>query len=362
LTTCGACSYIRTCRNLAKTALCQKVKAIFGCQNPVLQMVCRHTCKSCGKKPVIPIDDGDPYFKPKPFVFPKPLPMPLGMASGVIRQEFITASSQMAGFETFFAGPLSGAAWCPLASDKNPWLQVNIGSRVKVHAFGVLGASYQKYWVTRYKVKVSVDGIKWKWLSDKNKQKIKIFRGNTENNKWSRFCIHRYYGQPELFQYVRFYPVSWNVRSCMRVELYGYRAPNDAQYTKNIALDAWTKKPTGCTCYWDKSRTDCACCQPGACQCSSTFKHQCVRCGDGGQCGNLNVKPALAQIDGWTKTSSGCSCPWNPKSKACACCQDNGCLCTARKYKNQCVQCGANWQCGLKPEVFGFKKLRLYSP
>eukprot|EP00746_Dinoflagellata_sp_MGD_P150202 gnl/MRDRNA2_/MRDRNA2_82119_c0_seq1.p1 gnl/MRDRNA2_/MRDRNA2_82119_c0~~gnl/MRDRNA2_/MRDRNA2_82119_c0_seq1.p1 ORF type:complete len:725 (+),score=75.66 gnl/MRDRNA2_/MRDRNA2_82119_c0_seq1:99-2273(+) len=41
----------------------------------------------------------------------------------------------------------------------------------------------------------------------------------------------------------------------------------------------WTKSSTGCKCYFDESRTDCACCDNGACQCSQSIgANRCAPC------------------------------------------------------------------------------------
>jgi len=47
-----------------------------------------------------------------------------------------------------------------------------------------------------------------------------------------------------------------------------------------------TAANTGCTCAFDHSRQDCACCSlyVGACQCGSLWRNWCARCGDGDSC------------------------------------------------------------------------------
>lgn len=50
-------------------------------------------------------------------------------------------------------------------------------------------------------------------------------------------------------------------------------------YTKpNWAPVKWTKTSTGCKCYFDENRMDCACCAPGGCQCSQPATNRCVPC------------------------------------------------------------------------------------
>jgi len=53
----------------------------------------------------------------------------------------------------------------------------------------------------------------------------------------------------------------------------------------------WTLEETGSQCFWDKSRTDCAKCATGACQCAEQKnQHVCVPCGkELEQCGEDHV-------------------------------------------------------------------------
>eukprot|EP00965_Chrysotila_dentata_P006865 224293-Pleurochrysis_carterae.AAC.5 len=43
---------------------------------------------------------------------------------------------------------------------------------------------------------------------------------------------------------------------------------------------AWTLNASGCACHFNASRTDCACCLPGGCQCGVAHAFRCVECGD----------------------------------------------------------------------------------
>ncbi|XP_070539529.1 uncharacterized protein [Ptychodera flava] len=47
----------------------------------------------------------------------------------------------------------------------------------------------------------------------------------------------------------------------------------------------WTSVQTGCQCYFDTTRYDCACCRDGGCNCGISYPHQCVECGDANACG-----------------------------------------------------------------------------
>lgn len=55
--------------------------------------------------------------------------------------------------------------------------------------------------------------------------------------------------------------------------------------SNTCSRDLWTNTTTGCVCYFNVSRTDCACCHPGGCQCGPSDHHQCVKCADDEDCG-----------------------------------------------------------------------------
>ncbi|XP_077992102.1 uncharacterized protein LOC144446224 [Glandiceps talaboti] len=56
----------------------------------------------------------------------------------------------------------------------------------------------------------------------------------------------------------------------------------------------WTSVQTGCQCYFDTTRYDCACCRDGGCNCGISYPNQCVECGSS-DCGQDYSDP----IDQW---------------------------------------------------------------
>ncbi|CAH1271827.1 Hypp4715 [Branchiostoma lanceolatum] len=54
-------------------------------------------------------------------------------------------------------------------------------------------------------------------------------------------------------------------------------------------VDEYTDTLTGCECWFDSSRWDCACCRPGGCQCWVPQPHRCIPCGT--NCGDYPSFP-----------------------------------------------------------------------
>jgi len=62
-------------------------------------------------------------------------------------------------------------------------------------------------------------------------------------------------------------------------------------------VDTWTMSRVGAPCYWDKTRTDCAKCNPGGCQCRQAFQNQCAQCGSERlMCGKESTLPKARSL------------------------------------------------------------------
>lgn len=314
-------------------------------------------------------DEDDKYFDLKPEPVPAPKPKELGMANGIIGDADITASSYIDDQLPTNARPPSSTGWMP-ENFNTPYLQIDMRRPIDIHGFGSLGDYKSPCWVSEYIVEVSDDGEEFKPLLDESRGRDipRVFRGNKDQNTWKRHSLHKYYGEPVKTRFIRFYPVSDSnnqaVREStrnhpkagcvsMRVELYGYRDVNDPQLLKALERDTWTKSLTGCQCYFDKKRFDCACCVQGGAQCPRSTRHQCVQPGFAKNCGIPETDDQKHQVDPWTASKTGCVCDFDTSRSDCACCQRYGCQC-GEIQKNQCVQCGqTEEQCGNKPHKFG---------
>ncbi|XP_045199354.2 von Willebrand factor D and EGF domain-containing protein-like [Mercenaria mercenaria] len=117
-------------------------------------------------------------------------------------------------------------------------------------------------------------------------------------------------------------------------------------------FDIWTTSKTGCKCAHDQADNNCACCDEGGCQCPAPNQHQCAVCGNMTTCGTPQPAPDMG-LDGYTLALADCTCLFDTTKYNCACCQNHeSCQCGA-EHKNQCVDCKHMDQCGKKPWIFG---------
>ncbi|XP_038050903.1 uncharacterized protein LOC119724056 [Patiria miniata] len=107
--------------------------------------------------------------------------------------------------------------------------------------------------------------------------------------------------------------------------------------------DRWTLRRSGCTCQFDFTRRDCACCIVGGAQCPIGAHNLCVKCGQEYTCGIPHPVIKDRVVNGWTGAME-CPCPGNPSKEACACCINGGCPCANDPYR--CTECGTTAGCG----------------
>ncbi|XP_022102037.1 uncharacterized protein LOC110985369 [Acanthaster planci] len=135
----------------------------------------------------------------------------------------------------------------------------------------------------------------------------------------SAFCLHGALSQPRAFSK-------------------GGLTADFSQYA-----DRWTLSRTGCTCQFDFTRRDCACCIVGGAQCPIGSHNVCVKCGQEYTCGIPHPVIKDRVVNGWTGAME-CPCPGNSGRDTCACCINGGCPCANDPY--HCTECGTIAGCG----------------
>uniref|UniRef100_A0A671Y6R3 Neuropilin n=1 Tax=Sparus aurata TaxID=8175 RepID=A0A671Y6R3_SPAAU len=148
---------------------------------------------------------------------------PLGMESGEISSEQITASSQ---YNSNWSPERSRLnyqenGWTPSDDTIREWIQVDLGFLRFISAVGTQGAiskeTKKHYYVRSYKVDVSSTGEDW--VAVKEGSKPKIFQGNHNPTDEVRSFLPK----QTLARYIRIKPISWEQGICMRFEIYGCR-------------------------------------------------------------------------------------------------------------------------------------------
>ncbi|XP_054846707.1 neuropilin-1 isoform X2 [Eublepharis macularius] len=146
---------------------------------------------------------------------------PLGMESGEIHSDQISASSQ---YSTNWSSERSRLnypenGWTPGEDSIREWIQVDLGLLRFVSAIGTQGAiskeTKKKYYVKTYRVDISSNGEDWISLKDGNKPLV--FTGNTNPTD----VVYRTFSKPVLTRFVKIRPVTWETGISLRFEVYG---------------------------------------------------------------------------------------------------------------------------------------------
>lgn len=160
---------------------------------------------------------------------------PIGMENGKIPDDNIVASSWQEPFHAFRpeAGRLNNddGVWCPNTLgevDKEYFLQVEFPARYNVCAVSTQGSPlYKTDWVKKYRIQYSMDGENFTLYTENGT--VKEFTGNINANDMVKNDLNR----PITAHFIRFVPVEWNYKPCLRVEVYGtaiacpWKAKND---------------------------------------------------------------------------------------------------------------------------------------
>ncbi|XP_078603619.1 uncharacterized protein LOC144877552 isoform X4 [Branchiostoma floridae x Branchiostoma japonicum] len=169
--------------------------------------------------------------------------VPLGMESGSIPDESITASSWLQdwvyddyddpateyrgyyGYSWDYGAPWyarlngDGSPWGPAEAEVGEWLQVDLGEMKNVKGTITQGNPHYGSYVTSYKLQYSTDETTWTTYADTDGSE-KVFPGNTDDNT----PVTNLLDNPIGTRYVRFLPQTWNKYPDLGVEILGCAA------------------------------------------------------------------------------------------------------------------------------------------
>ncbi|XP_019623677.1 PREDICTED: mucin-2-like isoform X2 [Branchiostoma belcheri] len=166
-------------------------------------------------------------------VGPLPCQEPLGMESGEIKPDQITASSVYPdpivshGPEQAVLNNLPDmdgtGAWSPAPDDVNPYIQVDLGELVQVTGFITQGRPEYtpEQYVTEYTVYYSIDGINFIPYTDETNTPV-VFNANTDTTTPVTNLVS--ISRPILAQYVQIHPQSYNEYPSMQLEILGLQS------------------------------------------------------------------------------------------------------------------------------------------
>jgi hypothetical protein len=101
-----------------------------------------------------------------------------------------------------------------VSNARGNYLQLDVGSSVKLSALDTKGRGDAYQWVTSYAISTSVDGVSWTEYKVNNV--LKVFAGNANRDMLQ---THDISGSHLIARYVRVYPKSWYGAMSMRMDL-----------------------------------------------------------------------------------------------------------------------------------------------
>ncbi|XP_065107956.1 coagulation factor V [Paramisgurnus dabryanus] len=153
--------------------------------------------------------------------------VPLGMQSGVITDNQITASTVASSWYTGHWHPWYARlnkqgttnAWKAKNNDMQQWIQVELPIAKKITGIITQGAKSlgTEMFVTAFALEYSDDGKKWMKYTDDKDYEQRTFQANSDNDGQVKNYIH-----PPIFsRFIRVVPIRWQSFITMRIELLG---------------------------------------------------------------------------------------------------------------------------------------------
>ncbi|XP_029328883.1 coagulation factor VIII [Mus caroli] len=153
-------------------------------------------------------------------VYSKQCQIPLGMASGSIRDFQITASGHYGQWapnlaRLHYSGSIN--AW----STKEPfsWIKVDLLAPMIVHGIKTQGARQKisSLYISQFIIMYSLDGKKWLSYQGNSTGTLMVFFGNVDSSG----IKHNSFNPPIIARYIRLHPTHSSIRSTLRMELMG---------------------------------------------------------------------------------------------------------------------------------------------
>ncbi|XP_078603618.1 uncharacterized protein LOC144877552 isoform X3 [Branchiostoma floridae x Branchiostoma japonicum] len=239
--------------------------------------------------------------------------VPLGMESGSIPDESITASSWLQdwvyddyddpateyrgyyGYSWDYGAPWyarlngDGSPWGPAEAEVGEWLQVDLGEMKNVKGTITQGNPHYGSYVTSYKLQYSTDETTWTTYADTDGSE-KVFPGNTDDNT----PVTNLLDNPIGTRYVRFLPQTWNKYPDLGVEILGCAAGDTvattlaptttAALTTGRDVDECAEETDNCSPQATCSDTP----DSFTCTCNPGYTGNGVTCTDVDECANNN--------------------------------------------------------------------------
>ncbi|XP_057192120.1 coagulation factor V isoform X2 [Triplophysa rosa] len=151
----------------------------------------------------------------------------MGMQSGIIKDNQITASSVASGWYSGQWHPWYARlnkqgttnAWQAKNNDMQQWIQVELPVVKKITGIITQGAKSlgTEMFVAAFTLEYSDDGRRWTKYTDDEDYEQKTFQGNTDNNSQ----VKNYIYPPIFSRFIRVVPKRWQSCITMRIELLG---------------------------------------------------------------------------------------------------------------------------------------------
>ncbi|XP_026880092.2 macrophage mannose receptor 1 [Electrophorus electricus] len=138
----------------------------------------------------------------------------LGLEDRNITDSMLSASSALDGKDPSRARLNGDTCWMP-SSPANSWVQVSLSQPKKVTGVVIQGCPTADYWVTKFKVQTSTDGVSWTDYTAEGK--VEEFPGPSDRSTAETQLL----GTPMTVRFIRILPLEWHNQAGLRFELLG---------------------------------------------------------------------------------------------------------------------------------------------